>query len=82
MPMTAGQKLRLLHEVYNAVAAGVESLERDDRVGPDLAYLLGAILNGTACSWPKRAPRCSATPQAAAGGPNRPTTRLSKPPFP
>jgi hypothetical protein len=49
----AGDRLGLLREVYNAVAGGVESLERDDRVGPDLAYLLGALLNDTACAWPE-----------------------------
>jgi hypothetical protein len=42
--------------VYDAVAAAVESLEGEDRVGPDLAYLLGALLKGSACSWPAGRP--------------------------
>jgi len=53
MPMTTAQRLDLLREVYNVVAGSVESFEHDDEVGPDLAYLLGAILNGTACTWPE-----------------------------
>ena len=53
MPETATDRLALLREVYNAVAGSVESFEYDDRVGPDLAYLLGAILNDTSCSWPE-----------------------------
>ena len=52
MPATADERLDLLREVYNAVAQGVESFEHDDRVGPDLAYLLGAVLNETCCAWP------------------------------
>ena len=42
--------------LYDAVAAGVESLEADDLVGPDLAYLLGAVLKGSACAWPASRP--------------------------
>jgi hypothetical protein len=33
------------------VAQGVESFEHDDKVGADLAYLLGAMLNDIACEW-------------------------------
>ncbi len=53
--MTAkiADRLVLLREVYNAVAEAVESFEHDDRVGPDLAYLLGAMLNDTGCEWPE-----------------------------
>jgi hypothetical protein len=53
MPETAADRLDLLRQVFNAVAGSVESFEHDDRVGPDLAYLLGALLNDTACSWPE-----------------------------
>jgi hypothetical protein len=49
---TAGETTELLREVYRAVADGVESFELDDMVGPDLAYLLGAMLQGTQCQWP------------------------------
>ena len=45
-------RLALLSEVYDAVSAGVESFEHDDRVGPDLAYLMGAILKESCCAWP------------------------------
>ena len=37
---------------FITVTGSVESLEQDDYVGPDLAYLLGAILNDTGCAWP------------------------------
>jgi hypothetical protein len=46
----------LAADVYDAVAARVESFEHDDRVGPDLAYLLGAVLKGTRCAWPADRP--------------------------
>ena len=52
MTQTADQRIALLREVYAAVTGSVESLEHDDRVGPDLAYLLGAIFNDTGCAWP------------------------------
>jgi hypothetical protein len=41
-----------LREVYEAVYAAVESFEDEDGVGADLAYLMGAMLRGTTCSWP------------------------------
>ena len=53
MPATTDKRLDLLREVYNAVAQSVDSFEHDDRVGPDLAYLLGALLNDTVCAWPE-----------------------------
>ena len=49
--LSATAKLALLREVYDVVAAGVDSFEHDDMVGPDLAYLLGAILKETYCEW-------------------------------
>jgi hypothetical protein len=51
-----GMPAGLATAVYDAVATAVESLEAEDRVGPDLAYLLGAILKGSACSWPSDRP--------------------------
>ena len=56
MTLTANQRIALLREVYEAVTGSVESLEHDDRIGPDLAYLLGAILNDTGCTWPSDRP--------------------------
>jgi hypothetical protein len=53
MTAMTDSRLELLREVYNAVAQGVESFECNDRVGADLAYLLGAILNDTCCEWPQ-----------------------------
>lgn len=43
-------------DVYRSVVGSTESLEHDDHVGPDLAYLLGAILEGTSCEWPEDRP--------------------------
>ena len=43
-------------DVYDTVVAQTVSLEHDDRVGPDLAYLLGALLKGTGCAWPADRP--------------------------
>jgi hypothetical protein len=53
MTLTADQRRALLREVYQVVTGSVESLEHDDYIGPDLAYLLGAILNDTGCAWPQ-----------------------------
>jgi hypothetical protein len=53
MTLTGDNRIALLREVYETVIGSVESLEHDDRVGPDLAYLLGAILNDTGCAWPE-----------------------------
>lgn len=47
-----GEKYVLAQHVYNTLIKTVESLELDDMMGPDLAYLLGAILNGTVVEWP------------------------------
>lgn len=43
-------RYQLCRTVYNAVVASVEGLEVDD-LGADLAYLMGAILNGNFCTW-------------------------------
>jgi hypothetical protein len=43
-------RLSLLREVFRAVARSMESFEHDDRVGPNLAYLLGAIAAASALS--------------------------------
>jgi hypothetical protein len=45
-----------MREVYEQVYAAVGSFEEGDRVGPDLAYLLGAMLKGTRCQWPADRP--------------------------
>jgi hypothetical protein len=45
-----------MREVYEQVYAAAGSFEADDRVGPDLAYLLGAMLKGTRCEWPADRP--------------------------
>src|SRR4051794_24866772 len=52
-----GAKILLdeMHGVYQAVHDRVESFE-DDNLGADLAYLLGAMLKGSSCSWPADRP--------------------------
>lgn len=37
--------------VFALVEDEFESLECEDKLGPDLAYLMAAILKGTACAW-------------------------------
>jgi hypothetical protein len=51
-----GSPADLAIAVYDAAAAAVESLEAEDRVGPDSAYLPGALLEGAACAWPEGRP--------------------------
>jgi hypothetical protein len=46
----------LAADVYDTVVAQTQSFEYDDLVGPDLAYLLGAMLKGTGCAWPADRP--------------------------
>jgi hypothetical protein len=46
----------LAADVYDTVVAQTQSFESDDLVGPDLAYLLGAVLTGTGCAWPADRP--------------------------
>jgi hypothetical protein len=48
--------LASMREVYAQVAQAVESFETDDLVGPDLAYLLGSMLQDTTCFWPSHRP--------------------------
>lgn len=55
-PRTTRAKLVLLREIYAHVRATAESFEQADRIGADLAYLLGAILNDRCCSWPAERP--------------------------
>jgi hypothetical protein len=50
----------LARAVFDAVENSVDSFELDDMVGPDLAYLMGAILRSSpgplgqgVCSWPE-----------------------------
>jgi hypothetical protein len=51
--MNDAERIQLLRKVYKAVGPGVESFERDDMIGHDLARLVGAILNDTYCEWPE-----------------------------
>ena len=44
------RRLPLLREVYEAVYNEVESFE-EENIGADLAYLLGAMLEGSCCDW-------------------------------
>lgn len=48
--------LWLLRLVYTTASDAVESFEHDDLVGPDLAYLMGAIIENNYCSWPEDRP--------------------------
>jgi hypothetical protein len=45
-----------MREVFAVAHEAVESFDEDDRIGPDLAYLLGAMLRGTSCAWPADRP--------------------------
>lgn len=45
------RRLALAVDVYEYVLDSTETLEGEDKVGPDLAYLLGAIAKGTECEW-------------------------------
>ena len=49
-------KLRLLRELYDCIYKSVESFESEDRIGADLAYLLGAILTDSTCEWARNRP--------------------------
>ncbi len=51
--MKAEDKLLLLMQVYKVVNEATDSFENDDMLGPDLAYLMGAILRQIICSWDK-----------------------------
>jgi hypothetical protein len=57
--MTADHDATLVastREVYAVVHEAVESFDEDDQVGPDLAYMLGAMLRGTSCARPADRP--------------------------
>lgn len=49
--MDADRKLKMLAELYTFVFDAVESFESEDRIGADLAYLMGAIVRGERCQW-------------------------------
>jgi hypothetical protein len=55
-PRAAPTPAELAIDVHDTVVAHTESFESDDLVGPDLAYLLGAVLKGTRCAWPTDRP--------------------------
>jgi hypothetical protein len=44
------QRLQLLRELYETAHNETESFEQED-VGADLAYLMGAVLEDSHCSW-------------------------------
>lgn len=49
--LTESERLRLIQDIYEFVFRNVESFE-EQRIGEDLAYLLGAIAKNGWCSWP------------------------------
>lgn len=59
----ATKRLSLAREVFQVVVDAAETLEGEDRIGPDLAYLLGAVVmrpraDGllVGCEWPESRP--------------------------
>ncbi len=50
------QQFHLARRLYRTVFEHTGSFEEEDRLGPDLAYLLGAILFGITCEWPPDRP--------------------------
>ena len=50
------RRAALARSIYRTIIEGTESLESDDQFGPDLAYLMGAILCGSHCAWPADRP--------------------------
>jgi hypothetical protein len=48
--------LELMRDVYEYVSDNTTSFELDDMIGPDLAYLLGAMMQGRPCQWPEDHP--------------------------
>lgn len=55
MPTNDAAKLASLARLYELVLDRTSSFE-EDHIGADLAYLMGAILTGTNCMWPKDRP--------------------------
>lgn len=53
--LTINEKLALVRRVYNHVLDHTESFE-EEHIGADLAYLLGAIANGSCCEWEEDRP--------------------------
>lgn len=52
-PLTGDARLALIEEVYGRLIPDTEAFEAND-VGLNLAYLLGAIANGTDVVWRSR----------------------------
>ena len=50
------QQFQLARRVYRTLFEQTESFEEENRLGPDLAYLLGAILFSNTCGWPTDRP--------------------------
>jgi hypothetical protein len=46
----------LMRDVYEYVNDNTTTFELDDMIGPDLAYLLGAMMKGWPCQWPENRP--------------------------
>lgn len=56
MALAPTVRLALIREIYDLFFENVESFEEEDKIGPDLAYLLGAISKDTQCEWPSNRP--------------------------
>ena len=51
--LSDSERLQLIREIYQVVADNTTSFELDDMVGPDLAYLLGAMACETGITFEK-----------------------------
>ena len=56
MALAPTVRLALIREIYDLFFENIESFEEEDKIGPDLAYLLGAISRDTHCEWPNNRP--------------------------
>ena len=56
MSMAPTVRLELIKELYELVLNNTESFEEEDKIGADLAYLLGAISKNAQCEWPSNRP--------------------------
>jgi hypothetical protein len=54
--LTPRERLALIGSIYDYVVHETSSLEHDDMLGPDLAYLMGAIIHSSSCEWPADRP--------------------------
>jgi hypothetical protein len=49
-------QVQLIQEVYERLLADTETFEAEDGLGADFGYLVGAIVTGGYCEWPKDRP--------------------------